>query len=90
MKQVWEANYKPAPRIPNVSETQCSAGKPQELIASQMKRAKMDKRDELQIYLDDAAVGPNEDIIKDGVLSWWKVIVVQSSQKQLIVFGIRS
>ena len=37
-----------------------------------MKQARIEKRDELKIFLDEMVVAHNSELIKNGVIQWWK------------------
>lgn len=75
LKQCWEENYKPsAAKEADGDVTVRNVQRPEDLFYLQMKRAKIDKRDELQIYLEEPVVSADDDLLKDGILNWWKVI----------------
>lgn len=44
----------------------------EDLFATQMKKSRVEKRDELQIYLDEMVVNSSSELVKYGPLQWWK------------------
>jgi hypothetical protein len=74
MKRIWDTLYKPdesAPE-PQLTNSGKKKEKPDDLFLTQMKKAKVDKRDELQIYLDEKTVASDSEPVRNGALHWWK------------------
>lgn len=66
VKKVWNEKYKPASNTELEEEVQfCD-----QLFQSQMKRAKIDSRDELQSYLAEKVIPASN--LPNGPLQYWK------------------
>ncbi|XP_035708216.1 zinc finger BED domain-containing protein DAYSLEEPER-like [Folsomia candida] len=66
----WNDRYKPANSTPEQNEADQTSE--DDLFTSQMKRARFDARDELQIYLSASVISPGSPSMKSGPLGWRK------------------
>lgn len=82
LTKCWEENYKP--RSNPDQEVSPDKDGDTDLFFEQMgKRKKIDKRDELQIYLAEKVVRP--DTLKNtGSVNWWKASCQKTNSKVFI------
>lgn len=87
IKTCWELHYKAA-ATDDQNESRNDNNQSDDLFSSQMKRAKFDSRDELQVYLAETAVSSTAPSMKHGPLGWWQVRVRKTVFEKLFLNNI--